>query len=341
MTPGGPLSVVLATFNGSRYLSAQLASLAAQTLPPDELIVCDDGSTDGTVALVSQFAQTAPFPVRVIANPARLGYADNFLHGAARCTGAWIAFCDQDDVWHPEKLRRCLDALTGADALLAVHNAEVVDAELRSLGRAKPDFPRTVALPRRGCELALSLPGFAMVFAASLLHGVVPASRPRDGMQTGAPPFAHDQWIAFLARSGGTTVHLAETLARYRQHAANTCGAAAPSPGAARPNRAAACAGYRLRAAASERCADALAALGRTPENRHAAAWLASAADYRGQAARYAARAGLYDEAQPRRGRAARFLRLLGAGAYRPREASGLGWRAGCKDAVSLLRGPA
>jgi len=339
MKRGGLLSVVLATFNGGRHLSAQLASLAAQTEPPDELLVCDDGSADDTLDRVNAFALTAPFPVRLQRNPVRLGYADNFLRGASLCTGAWIAFCDQDDVWQPEKLRRCREALTRSGALLVVHNAAVVDAELRPLGRAKPDFPCTATLPRRGCELALTLPGFAMVFAASLLRGQDTEQRPVDGMQAGAPRFAHDQWVAFLARSAGPTVHLAETLAQYRQHNANTCGAVAPL--GARPpaqGRAADCALYRRRAAASAAHAAALTECALRTGSPHAPQWLASAAEYRSQAARHEARACVYDDTRTRRSQATRFLHLLGTGGYRPQRASGLGWRACGKDAASLLR---
>jgi glycosyltransferase involved in cell wall biosynthesis len=62
------LSVALATFNGERFLEQQLASFANQTLQPTELVVCDDGSTDGTSGIVEQFARDAPFPVQLGVN---------------------------------------------------------------------------------------------------------------------------------------------------------------------------------------------------------------------------------------------------------------------------------
>src|SRR5262245_62398986 len=103
--PSG-VSIVLATFDGERFLEPLLESLAGQTMRPRELLVADDGSTDGTVAIVSDFARRAPFPVSVSRNARRLGFADNFLTLSGSAVGPLIAFCDQDDVWHPTKLER-------------------------------------------------------------------------------------------------------------------------------------------------------------------------------------------------------------------------------------------
>src|SRR6478609_12105203 len=110
------VSVAMATYNGAKFLQAQLDSLAAQTQLPDELVVGDDGSSDDTLAILEAFAASAPFPVRVDRNETRPDYGDNFMRTALRCTGDYIAFCDQDDVWLPEKIERCAAAMTAQDA---------------------------------------------------------------------------------------------------------------------------------------------------------------------------------------------------------------------------------
>jgi glycosyltransferase involved in cell wall biosynthesis len=69
-----------------------------------ELVITDDGWMDSTVALVKKFSLHAPFPVRLEKNTERLGYGRNFLKSASMCTGYYVAFCDQDDVWLPQKL---------------------------------------------------------------------------------------------------------------------------------------------------------------------------------------------------------------------------------------------
>ena len=100
-------SVVMATFNGERFVGEQLHSLFRQTVAPAEIIVCDDGSTDATMDIVQSLAKQSPAPLRVRRNPARLGFADNFLSGCQSASSDLIAFCDQDDVWLENKLALC------------------------------------------------------------------------------------------------------------------------------------------------------------------------------------------------------------------------------------------
>src|SRR5690242_8630981 len=120
-------SIAMGTYNGATYLPAQLESLLNQDLAPLELVVGDDGSTDDTLAILKNFSVRAPFPVRITSNPKQLGYGENFLQAASRCTGDWVAFCDQDDVWLPSKLARCAEAIESApaDLGLIVHGAIV------------------------------------------------------------------------------------------------------------------------------------------------------------------------------------------------------------------------
>src|SRR5688572_14133745 len=97
-------SVAMCTYNGARYLKEQLDSFTVQTRLPDELIVCDDGSSDETCQIVSTFAASAPFTVRLEVNQQTLGSTQNFAKAIQLCRGDLIALCDQDDVWLPGKL---------------------------------------------------------------------------------------------------------------------------------------------------------------------------------------------------------------------------------------------
>src|SRR5882762_9087557 len=98
------ISIAMCTYNGARYLREQLDSIAAQTRPPSELIVCDDNSLDETREIVAGFAASAPFPVRLGVNEQNLGSIRNFERAIKLCEGDLIALSDQDDVWLPEKL---------------------------------------------------------------------------------------------------------------------------------------------------------------------------------------------------------------------------------------------
>src|SRR6201999_469319 len=106
------LSVALCTYNGERFLPQQLASMANQTRPPDELIVCDDRSSDRTIDIVREFAASAAYPVRIFENESNLGSAANFERAIRLCEGNLIALSDQDDIWYPIRLQRSEQELT-------------------------------------------------------------------------------------------------------------------------------------------------------------------------------------------------------------------------------------
>ena len=99
------ISIVLATYNGMRYLPQQLESLAVQTMPADEVIICDDCSTDETVGLCLDFIERNSLSGwRVITNGENVGYCRNFYRALEAAHGDYIFFCDQDDVWYSEKI---------------------------------------------------------------------------------------------------------------------------------------------------------------------------------------------------------------------------------------------
>ncbi len=218
----GTLSVALATHNGARYVVAQLESLARQSRYPDELVVCDDLSTDDTVQLVEHFSRDSPFPVRIFRNDARLGYRKNFLKAAHLCRGDLIAFCDQDDLWHPEKLERLSKPFADPAVMLAFHNAAVVDRNCNPIAQTfRMMAPRTYA----PLELPLwtIIPGFSQVIRRSLLDFSAVHARSVD---TYCPTecMPHDQWFQFLGSVFGAIAYIPEQLASYRQHGANTSG---------------------------------------------------------------------------------------------------------------------
>ena len=138
------VSVVMATFNGSRFIGAQLASLACQTELPAELIICDDGSSDDTIRIAKEFANTAPFPVHIYINAKKKGYRRNFIDAAKLCSAELIAFCDQDDIWRADKLL-CITRIFADDdhVILAYHNARVVDFSGSFVRRLLPDEARS------------------------------------------------------------------------------------------------------------------------------------------------------------------------------------------------------
>lgn len=215
------VSVAMATFNGARFLPDQLLSLERQEVTPYELVVRDDGSEDESVTIVNEFSRTAPFPVRVHRNEQRRGFADTFISASAACTGDAVAFCDQDDVWLPQKLARCAAALQRDDVLLAMHTSLLVDESLGRSGKAFPEVRADRTEPPLGGDPWLAVRGMSMVFSSALTP-LAGGPRPRSHYSETA--LNHDEWIYMLARALGSVAYIAEPLALYRIHGANVTG---------------------------------------------------------------------------------------------------------------------
>jgi hypothetical protein len=232
------VSIALATYNGSKYLGEQLQSIAAQTLPPCEIVLCDDGSSDDTVEIARRFSRSAPFPVQVVRNDVRLNFRANFMKAAGLCAGDLIAFCDQDDRWRADKLALVTAEFTDADVLLVHHNARIFSAARGVTGCIVDErAPSTVRPPLSRTPFDMP-PGFTQTFRRSLLAlgglrettldywppaAVPPAPRAHE-------PMAHDQWIFVLASCLGKVSYLSATLADYRQHDANLYGMESGQP---------------------------------------------------------------------------------------------------------------
>lgn len=214
------VSVVMATFNGGRFISEQLDSIARQTHLPAELIVSDDTSTDDTIEIVKGFAKTAPFPVKIIENETRLGYGGNFLSATKQATGAYLSFCDQDDIWLPNKLEVSLRTIEAFDADLYVHGATIVDATGAAAGRF------TQGVRTRSVLGPLTLPpwgvfyGFSMVFRRDVFDLFDADNRGGHTFEWHGP-LSHDLWIYFLASSLGRIVVDPQPLVLYRRHDKN------------------------------------------------------------------------------------------------------------------------
>src|SRR6185436_20539861 len=100
------ISVAMCTFNGAEFLPAQLQSILTQSRPPDEIVICDDGSTDNTRNLLEKLAAESSIPITTHINDQNLGSVKNFERAITLCTGDVIALSDQDDVWRNDKLQR-------------------------------------------------------------------------------------------------------------------------------------------------------------------------------------------------------------------------------------------
>lgn len=219
------VSVALCTYNGAAFLPEQLDSLVRQERRPDELVACDDGSTDGTADLLTRFAAVAPFPVRVVVNDTRLGVTRNFERAISLCTGDVIALADQDDSWLPDKLARMGRVFAGEPGVgLVTGDAWLTGPNLERTGRRFwPTLPFPAAARRRfeagdasGVLLRYNVvAGATTAFRADLRSAVLPIPA----------GWFHDYWIASVVAAVAGVRLLPDPIIRYRQHPGQQVGA--------------------------------------------------------------------------------------------------------------------
>lgn len=217
------ISIAMGTYNGVKYVQEQLDSFANQVYQPYELVVCDDGSTDDTLKIIGDFAETVSFPVHIHRNEQNLGFANNFMRCASLCKGDWIAFSDQDDVWFPEKLGKVVRRIEQHESdklVLVCHSADLVDEDLKSMGQRTPNFQRDETKGIGEHSGFLCIAGFTITFNAELLAEIDSSLRPGDYYAPGQKWQSHDKWIAMLANALGEVAYISESLAQYRRHAA-------------------------------------------------------------------------------------------------------------------------
>jgi glycosyltransferase involved in cell wall biosynthesis len=221
------ISIAMCTYNGAQYLQKQLDTFASQAYPPYELVVCDDGSTDATLALLETFAGNVPYPVRIFKNERNLGSTRNFEKAIGICDGDLIALSDQDDEWYPDKLakmHRLFEELP--EALAAFSDADIIDDNSAFVGRKlwrSVDFSPEKKVPYVDTGIVSTLfrldyvaTGATMVFRSEFRHLFTPIP----------PSWPHDAWIAWLSALRRGLAPLPAATIRYRVHTRQQIGVA-------------------------------------------------------------------------------------------------------------------
>jgi len=217
----------MCTFNGADFLPAQLESIVAQSRQPDEIIVCDDGSTDGTQAILKNFAAEFHVPISVHLNEKNLGSVKNFEQAIHFCTGDVIALSDQDDVWRADKLELVETSFSKASSVgLVFSDAEIVDKDLKPLNRRMWDEVGFDAQKRklvgqgRALEVLVTgwtVTGATMAFRSEFVKLSLPIP---DNIA-----MIHDGWIALTIAAVADVFAIEEPLIKYRQHERQQIGA--------------------------------------------------------------------------------------------------------------------
>jgi len=207
------VSIVMATYNGRLYLAEQLQSVIAQSYPNIEIIVVDDCSTDNTLEIVKSFQFKYP-AIKIYSNETNLGYIRNFEKGCLLSCGDLIAFCDQDDYWHPDKIKN-MQAAIGNYPLLYCDSI-LCDAQLRTLGVNISDRVNCFDVDSCLQQAVIGrIYGHATLIKKTFLQQCIPF----------LSVIPHDWWLCYNATFYGGIKYLSEALVSYRQHATNVFGA--------------------------------------------------------------------------------------------------------------------
>jgi len=228
MYKGKKISVAMATYNGEKFIEEQLLSILNQTVPPDEIIVSDDGSKDKTLDIVYGIDNVGNTEIKVITNNPNHGFVGNFEWAITHTSGDYIFLSDQDDIWTEDKVEKVIEVfLTHPDAEFVAHNitlikgsGEVIDAEHYSLP-TKENLPENgiIKLSREKYLFdnieGLTFLGMSICFDRRLAESAIPL----QGNGT-----THDGWLTFRAILDDGAYFLNERLTKYRLHGNNSCG---------------------------------------------------------------------------------------------------------------------
>jgi len=210
------ISVAIATYNGGKYLREQLDSLYSQTIPPVEIVVCDDCSKDNTCEILDEYKQK--YGLRYYVNEKSLGVNDNFLKAVSLCTSPYIAICDQDDIWLPNKIEKSIGILKKIENGLPA----VVSSQCYDIDEYGNDITKGIKKnDSQGYTNTLldmwTSQGCSLMFNVALRDRVLSNWNYFKDVEG----LLYDTYIAFTAAILGTKYNIGERLMKYRHHTSN------------------------------------------------------------------------------------------------------------------------
>ncbi len=224
---GNHVEILMATFNGAEYLFDQLESLRAQSYTNWSILARDDGSTDSTLEILRAFSQKYPERFRLLEDDmSGQGAKSNFARLLEHASAPYVMFCDQDDVWMPNKIEVLmqkmlrLETSMGSNTPILVHSdLEVVDKDLSTIAKSFWKYQYLSPASGQGWNTLLvqnSVTGCATLINRALYQKALPI--PEEAIM-------HDWWLALVAAAFGHLEAFPEPTVRYRQHMSNHTGA--------------------------------------------------------------------------------------------------------------------
>ena len=220
------VQILLAAYNGSKYIREMVDSIVAQEYRDWHLIVSDDGSDDGTQQILEEYARAMPERITHYRSGMRFGSTQgHFMHLLKTFPdGQYTMFCDQDDVWHPDKISKTLckmQQVEGEGLPAMVHtDLRVTDARLKVMDESFMHYSKLRGDRLEVHQLMMQnvVTGCTMMINRSLAQ-LAAKTVPEQGI------LMHDWWIALVASALGRTGYVDSPTMEYRQHGDNVVGA--------------------------------------------------------------------------------------------------------------------
>lgn len=216
------VTIMLATYNGEKYLEEQIESIINQTYKNWKLIISDDNSTDGTKEIINKYISLYPQKIKNITNFKEHSAKGNFINLFENVEKSdYYMFCDQDDIWIENKVEKFITRIKqekDSGPILMYCDLKVVDENLSVLNESFLQYTNNYP-PKENFEKFIfenHIPGCTMFYNNALKEKIGNIS---EGCRM------HDWWIALNASAYGKIIFLDETLNLYRQHGNNTIGA--------------------------------------------------------------------------------------------------------------------
>lgn len=220
------ISILLASYNGERFIKEQIESLLGQTNQEFRLFICDDKSSDNTFEIISSYAVKYPDKIFIKQNSKNTGGAKyNFINMMIEYKDDHVMLCDQDDIWLPDKIETTLkkiyemEAVYGKSTPLLVHSdLTVVDEELRVISDS---FMKTIMADYSKTSLN------SLITQNTLTGCTAMYNRALAELITAKPEYMimHDWWLMLTAAAFGQIGTVNEPVILYRQHGNNEVGA--------------------------------------------------------------------------------------------------------------------
>lgn len=217
------IDILMATRNGGRFLPEQLDSLLQQTVKSFRVLIHDDGSSDNTQEIIRDYENRYPQKIHLMNDGICCGSAvKNFLHLTKYASAQYVMYCDQDDVWLPEKVEISLNSMKEAEARLGTDCPVLVFAAYR------PVDAELRELKKYGSTILRQNPVFSRLLVENCVSGCVMMCNRALYSLLGEYEEAilmHDWWAALIAAAMGQIVYIPREVMLYRQHGGNSVGA--------------------------------------------------------------------------------------------------------------------